>query len=163
MNPAVIVDVDGTLADVSGIRHYVLDDPHKKLFAKFHAASALVPPIAEVAAVVRALHAAGLTIVVLTSRREQWRHITRRWLAKWEIPFHALGMRADHDNRRDDDVKRDLLIRMRHLYDVDPVLAIDDNPTVIALWRSLGIPTVRVPGWDEQPTTAMPLCPNYRR
>jgi hypothetical protein len=154
MKPAVIVDVDGTLADVSGIRHYVLDDPHKKLYGKFHGASALVRPIAEVAAVTRALHAAGLTIIVLTSRREQWRHVTRRWLAKWEIPFHALGMRADHDNRRDDDVKRDLLIRMKHLYDVDPVLAIDDNPTVIALWRSLGIPTVRVPGWDEHMPTA---------
>jgi phosphoglycolate phosphatase-like HAD superfamily hydrolase len=150
VNPCVIVDVDGTLADVSGIRHYVLDDPQRKLFAKFHGASGLVPPIAEVAAATRALHTAGLTIIILTSRREQWRHTTRRWLTKWEIPFHALGMRADHDDRRDDDVKRDLLIRMRHLYGVEPVLAIDDNPTVIALWRSLDIPTVRVPGWEEE-------------
>ncbi len=150
MKPAVIVDVDGTLADVSGIRHYVLDDPHRKLFHKFHAASVFVEPIAEVAAITKALHATGLTIIILTSRREQWRHITRTWLNKWEIPHHALGMRADHDDRRDDDVKRDLHDRMCELYGVTAVLAIDDNPTVIALWRSMNIPTVRVPGWEEE-------------
>lgn len=151
MNPAVIVDVDGTLADVSGIRHYVLADPDRRLFEKFHAASAYVEPIADVAAVTKALHAAGLTIIMLTARKERWRRLTLTWLTKWEIPHHALGMRSDNDHRRDDDVKRDLPIRMRHLYDVEPVLAIDDNPTVIALWRSLKIPTVQVPGWHTDP------------
>ena len=147
MHPAVIIDVDGTLADVASIRHYVLDDPRNRNFQKFHGASAFVEPVAEVAAIARALDAAGLTIVVLTSRKEHWRSLTRAWLAKWDIPFFALGMRSDDDDRRDADVKRDLLDVMSHRYDVRPVLAIDDNPVVIALWRSLDIPTVRVPGW----------------
>ncbi|MFB2597664.1 hypothetical protein ACEXQE_07725 [Herbiconiux sp. P17] len=144
--PAVIIDVDGTLADVGGIRHYVLDDPRHRNFHKFHAAASWVPPIADVVRVAQALHGAGLGIVVLTSRTERWRYRTRAWLAKWEIPVDALGMRADADTRRDDAVKRDLLDRMRAL-GYDPVLAIDDNPVVIAVWRSLAIPTVRVPGW----------------
>lgn len=144
--PAVIVDVDGTLADVSGIRHYVLEDPRKKLFEKFHGAASYVTPMPQVAELVRALHAAGYAIIVLTSRKEVWRHRTRVWLRKWNVPFEALGMRANHDQRRDDDVKRDLFIKMRRM-GYEPVLAIDDNPIVVALWRSLDIPTVVVPGW----------------
>ncbi|SDZ35232.1 phosphatase domain-containing protein [Herbiconiux ginsengi] len=144
--PSVIVDMDGTLADVAGIRHYVLDDLHRRNFDKFHAAASWVPPIADVVRITRALHGAGLGIVVLTSRTERWRYRTRAWLVKWEIPVDALGMRAETDTRRDDAVKRDLLDRMRAL-GYDPVLAIDDNPVVIALWRSLSIPTVTVPGW----------------
>ena len=58
-------------------------------------------------------------------------------------------MRADRDNRRVDDVTCELLLQLRHLYDVDTFLAIDDNPTAIALWRSLDIATARAPGWDE--------------
>ncbi|WP_066039355.1 phosphatase domain-containing protein [Herbiconiux solani] len=146
--PAVIVDVDGTLADVSGIRHYVLDDPRRRNFEKFHRAASWVPPVAEVAALTRALDRAGFDIVALTSRTERWRHRTRSWLTKWEVPFVALGMRAHADQRPDAVVKRALHDRMRSLGH-EPVLAIDDNPAVVAVWRSLGIPTVRVPGWDD--------------
>lgn len=144
--PAAIVDVDGTLADVSGIRHYVLDDPRNKKFQAFHAAASYTAPMPMMAELVRALHEAGLAVVVLTSRKEQWRYRTRVWLRKWDIPFDALGMRGEDDTRRDDDVKRDLYGHMRRL-GYDPVLAIDDNPIVVQLWRSLNIPTVVVPGW----------------
>jgi phosphoglycolate phosphatase-like HAD superfamily hydrolase len=145
--PTVIVDVDGTLADVSGIRHYVLDDPRRKNFEKFHAASSYVTPMPLVAELVRALAGLGFDIVILTSRKERWRHRTRAWLGKWDIPFDALGMRSDDDERRDDDVKRDLYAAMRRR-GYEPVLALDDNPTVVALWQALSIPTVVVPGWD---------------
>lgn len=148
MRAAVIVDVDGTLADVSGVRHYVLDDPRRKNFEHFHAASSFVPPMPLVAETVRALAACGFAIVVLTSRKERWRHRTRAWLNKWDIPFEALGMRADRDERRDDEVKRDLYEMMRRR-GYDPVLAIDDNPVVVALWQSLSVPTVVVPGWID--------------
>lgn len=148
--PTVIVDVDGTLADVSGIRHYVLDDPRRKNFEKFHAAASYVRPMPLVAETVRALKAAGLTIVVLTSRKEKWRHRTRAWLGKWDVPFDALGMRSNADDRHDDAVKRDLHDHMLTM-GYTPVLAIDDNPVVVALWRSLHIPTVVVPGWDSSP------------
>lgn len=148
--PAVIVDVDGTLADVSGIRHYVLDDPRNKDFHAFHAAASYVPPMTGVPELVRALHAQGYAILIVTSRKEMWRYRLKVWLRKWEVPFDAIGMRADHDGRRDDDVKRDLFIRARRM-GFDPVLALDDNPAVIALWRQLCIPTVVVPGWVIPP------------
>lgn len=147
--PAVIVDMDGSLVDVSGIRHYVRRDPSDRNFTKFHAASSFVPPMPMVVEVVRALHAAGLASLIVTARKEQWRYRSRVWLRKWDVPVDALGMRGNRDERRDDDVKRDLYIQARRL-GFDPVLAIEDNPLVMQLWRSLDIPTVVVPGWDAE-------------
>jgi hypothetical protein len=147
--PTIIVDVDGTLVDVSRIRHYVLKPRGHKDFTAFHAASSYADPMPGVVELVQALHAHGFAVLILTSRKEQWRYRTKVWLRKHNVPFEALGMRADLDTRRDDDVKRELFIRARRL-GFDPVLAIDDNPIVTALWRSLDIPTVVVPGWVHQ-------------
>ena len=48
-----------------------------------------------------------------------------------------------------DDVKRDILSTIRCHYDV--VMAVDDNPSVIALWEAEGIETIVVPGWCYDP------------
>ena len=145
---AVIFDVDGTLADVAGIRHYVTGE--KKNFTKFHAAASLVPPHREVAALAASLRRAGLTIIIVTSRKEQWRWHTTTWLRKWEIDFDHLYMRGDDDQRRDVDVKRDILVTILKSYDV--ILAVDDNPAIIALWNEERIPVVTWPGWDVEPS-----------
>jgi hypothetical protein len=150
MKPCAILDVDGTIADVSSIRHYLLDDPRRRDFASFHAASSYVPAHADVVRVARGLDAAGITNIVLTSRRERWRYRTRVYLRRAGVPFYALGMRGEHDDRRDDDVKRDLHAQVLAM-GFQPVIAVDDNPIVVQLWRSLDIPTVVVPGWDHDP------------
>jgi hypothetical protein len=142
---AVIFDVDGTLADVASIRHYV-EGPTKN-FNKFHAAASLVPPHREVADLAASLKQAGLVIVVVTSRKEQWRWHTATWMRKWEIEYDHLYTRADRDGRRDVDVKRDILVAILRTYDV--VLAVDDNPSIIALWNEERIPVVTWPGWPE--------------
>jgi len=145
---AVLVDVDGTLCDVSGIRHYVESDPRHRNFDKFHRASALCPAIASTVDCVREQHAAGITVIVVTSRKQQYEHLTRVWLRKWGVPFDRLLFRADHDERRDDLVKADLLAKIRaEGYEV--IAAIDDNPSIIALWESEGIPVTIVPGWND--------------
>ncbi len=53
----------------------------------------------------------------------------------------------DHDGRPDVEVKADILARIRRTWTV--VAAVDDNPSVVGLWRSHGIPTHVVPGWDD--------------
>ena len=147
---AVIVDVDGTLCDVSGIRHYVLRDPTRPNFDRFHAASAFCPPIASTLAWVDAHRAAGRTIIIVTSRKRRWEHLTRTWLRKWEIDYDWLLMRADSDQRKDREVKASILRRVRAKgYEV--VAASDDNPAIVALWRSEGIEVTVVPGWDQDP------------
>lgn len=144
--PAVIVDVDGTLCDVSGIRHYVAADPRNRNFDLFHRASALCPAIPGTLAWVEREHALGRAVLVVTSRKHRYEFLTRRWLRKWEVPVDHLLMRSDEDERSDDLVKADLLARIR-ARGFHVVAAIDDNPTVIALWRREGIPVTVVPGW----------------
>ncbi|PPG89340.1 hypothetical protein C5C00_02855 [Rathayibacter rathayi] len=45
-DPAVIFDVDGTLVDVSGVRHDIADNAAKKDFRRFHSAASFRPPVA---------------------------------------------------------------------------------------------------------------------
>lgn len=145
---AIIVDMDGTLADVSGIRHYVKRPRNQKDFDSFHGASVFAPANAAPLALVQRAHEDGTFVFVVTARRSKWERHTRDWLAKHAVPYDALCMRGNTDTRPDTDVKRDILQRIRATH--DPVLAIDDNPAVIALWSAEGITTYQVPGWEQE-------------
>lgn len=143
---AVIFDMDGTLADVSSIRHHVVNKPRgMKNFHAFHAESVNVPANPVVAAAARQAHSEGLAVLIVTARSVQWRHHTAFWLAINDIPSDGMWMRPDRDHRPDVQVKTDILKRIRASFDV--VHAWDDNPAIIELWKSHGIPTTVVEGW----------------
>lgn len=146
----VIFDVDGTLADVSAIRHHVVPVPpsRSKNFGRFHEESVNVPPHEWVVRAARDVHDQGFTIIVVTARSAAYRNQTAMWLALNHVPSDMLFMRPVGDMRPDYQVKSDILSRIRDLGYV-PVLAFDDNPHVIALWESENIPVVRVPGYSE--------------
>jgi phosphoglycolate phosphatase-like HAD superfamily hydrolase len=148
MRTAVIVDVDGTLADVSGIRHYVLpaEGRRYKDFDAFHRESVNCPVNQMAVDLAHAARAAGHAVLIVTARRAMWRNHTAMWLALNGIPSDAMYMRANHDGRADVAVKRGILERIRQTYDV--VHAVDDNPKVIALWEAEGIPVTIIPGWQ---------------
>jgi hypothetical protein len=142
---AVIVDVDGTLADVRDIRHHVATKP--KDFDAFHAASAHVPPNQQAIDFVLKHHAAGHVIVVVTARRQHWADVTTDWLKRhMPVPFDGPFHRQDDDFRPDFQVKKDIHTYLARNYDIRA--ACDDNPNVIALWTKIGIPVDVVPGWE---------------
>lgn len=144
---AIIVDMDGTLVDVRGVRHYIRPGRAYLDFDRFHRASRFSPPHSDVVERVRAEQTAGRTVFVVTARRDRHETVCRDWLAKHEVPYDRLLMRRDDDQRADVEVKREILAHIRRTHDV--VLALDDNPSVIALWRSEHIPVIVVPGWDD--------------
>lgn len=146
MRPAIICDMDGTLCDVAGVRHYVEGDRRRRNFDKFHAGAALCPANPTVLATVRAAAERGDVVMIVTARSERWRDATRTWLEKWDVPYDELLMRSYRDQRSDVEVKRDILaaIRSRGLV---PYLAIDDRPEVIEMWKSEQILVMEVPGW----------------
>ena len=143
--PAVIFDMDGTLADVSGIRHHLVPRDNRKDFETFHRESVNTPPHKHVVAAAQAAHSMGYEVLVVTARKHMWRHQTAWWLAIHDVPNAALYMRADNDNRKDYEVKRDILAQIRKRY--IPLHAWDDNPAIIQLWREEGIPCTVVEGW----------------
>jgi len=148
MRNAVIIDMDGTLADVSGIRHFVMPTAERpwKSFDEFHGESVNCPPIPQAVDIARQAHADGLAVLIVTARRHKWRHHTAWWLAMHDIPSHALFMRHDKDQRADVEVKADILARIRRSW--NPILAVDDNPNVLKLWIAEGIETIVIPGWE---------------
>ena len=148
--PAVIADVDGTLCDVTSVRHHVLDKP--KNFDRFHAESAGCPPHQTAVDWCIDLHRRGNTILVVTGRMEKWHDVTHTWLQQHlPVPFEGPFMRADGDLRKDVEVKREIHRYLTATYDIRA--AIDDNPAIIALWEEPGIPVTIVPGWDHERTT----------
>lgn len=148
---AAIFDMDGTLCDVSSIRYHINPKDRRfsgrKRFDLFHAGSVDCPPNEEAVTLLFDTRIRGLATIIVTARQAMWRYHTILWLHEQGLEYDALYMREDGDNRKDYEVKKDLLKKIRRKY--NPVLAVDDNPAVLALWEEHGIPTWRIPGWEE--------------
>lgn len=142
---ASIFDMDGTLCDVSGIRH-LLNGPGR--FHAFHMASVDCPPHQWVVEDARRDAANGLAVLIVTAREADplYRHVTAWWLALNGVPSEAMWMRKRHDQRPDAEVKAEILRKILARYDV--VKAHEDQPKIAAVWESAGIPVSMVPGWD---------------
>lgn len=147
---AAIFDMDGTLCDVSSIRHHV-DRSHpdfsgRRRFDLFHGQSHLCPPDQR-ALDLHDRYSEDHAILVVTARSAEWAMHTLQWLEEHDIHHDRLYMRERGDYRRDVEVKRDILAEIRESY--DPVVAIDDNPAVIELWESEGLATHVIEGWSR--------------
>lgn len=142
MRDAVIFDMDGTLCDVSSVRHLV--DGDVKDFDAFHAASMDCPPHAAVADAARQARVDGRAVLVVTSRSAKWRDYTIKWLDRHDIGYDAVYLRIEADFRADDVVKADILKTIVN-DGFHPVHAWDDSPDIIELWRANGIDVTVVP------------------
>ncbi len=151
---AIIFDIDGTLADVSHRVHHVKS--HPKDWDAFFDAMGDDPPIEGVTWLADKLTPhADIDIFLVTGRPEKYREKTIEWIQKnitWYHTITQLRMRADGDYRSDTIVKREILHSIQERgYTVR--LAIDDRPSVIAMWKEEGIPVLQVPNpdWDDEP------------
>lgn len=144
---AICVDMDGTLVDVTKLRHYV--EGYNKDYDAFHTLSSEAPPIEWVVNDIRRwfLRKSMPTIFVVSARQEKYRALTEAWLEKQYVYYHYLMMRPTGDYRPDYDVKQEILDKIQASYTV--VHAYDDNPSTYKLWLERGIPTTIVPGWKH--------------
>lgn len=147
--PAVIFDMDGTLCDVTSVRHLILDR-RRRNYNAFHYGSSFCPPIQWVADAAHRYRKAGFEVVVVTARQEMWRELTTNWLNTHGIPYVEIHMRAQGDLRKDKIIKGEILDRLLEVYDIKH--AFDDNPSIIELWQERGIDYTHVPGWAEEYT-----------
>lgn len=133
---AVIVDMDGTLADVEWRRGRLPD------YDAFYIGVQDDPVIDHVAVTVN-LISVTYKILVVSGRPERCRVPTVLWLEKHMINYTALFMRAEGDHRQDYIVKEEILDR-----DIlpiwNPAMALDDRDQCVRLWRSRGIPCLQV-------------------
>jgi hypothetical protein len=142
--PIVVVDIDGTIADVAHRLHYVRDRGRKD-WKRFFAAMDDDRPIPETIAWVRDL-ARDHEIVLVTGRPEEFRGITERWLQREQVPYQRLLMRRAGD-RRPDFVAKEDLVRTLDLRRI--AFAIDDRLPVCERYRALGFACREVPSSTE--------------
>ena len=122
---AVLVDIDGTVALMTGRSPYDWDRVGSDA------------PNQAVIAAVRAMHAAGYAIVFCSGRDEVSRAETEAWLELYvDVPYEALFMRPGGDNRKDAVVKREI------------VGVFDDRHQVVRMWRALGLTVFQVAEGD---------------
>ena len=136
----LIVDIDGVISDASARQHFL--DAAERDWWGFFNASVDDPPIYESLKLVNRL-AEGHVIALLTARPEKLASTTLTWLDKNKIDWDLLFMRDDDDFRSSPDTKFDLLSKLRDV-GYDPILAIDDDPRNLVMYRSEGIETVYV-------------------
>ena len=169
---AAIFDRDGTLAAI----HNGPMDRSNDSWAAYNAALPFDAPVPQVVALLNAMRPGVVRIMVSGRAEGDWPGDRRRrfamqdWIAKHNLPIDYLFMREGGDQRLDSVVKEEILQR-DILPRFDPILAVDDRPQVIDVWRRYGISTLQVvnPGtlptigeypryWNKPPAACIPEC-----
>lgn len=130
---AVIIDIDGTLADCNHRLHHA----HEQNWSKFFAAEAMIEdkPLENMIHLCNTL-TRELNVYLVTGRPERTRLTTERWLITHCCAYDELYMRKDGDFRPDHIIKSEILD------EIGPhkvVCAFEDRRRVVEMWRSRGI------------------------
>lgn len=135
----LLVDIDGTLSDVSKRAKTYLEGD-KPDWDGFYAACGEDAPIKRVIHIISML-SWTYDIVLCTGRRKSCEAATREWMARhapalahWPILF-----RKDGDTRHDTVVKPELLeAYMKENHKKQPYAVFEDRDAMVAKWRELG-------------------------
>jgi hypothetical protein len=131
---AWIVDIDGTLAKMSGRSPYE--------WARVGEDTVNTPVLEAVTALAK-----QAVVVLMSGRDGSCRAETEKWLADNRVPFDELHMRAAGDMRRDAIVKAELFdSHTRGRYNAVGVL--DDRDQVVEMWRAMGLACFQVAPGD---------------
>lgn len=122
----VIVDIDGTVAHMWNRSPYetgpkLLDD---------------TPDDEVILSIIAEHEYMGREVLFMSGRKSAGREYTETWIQRQSLPYEALYMRADDDNRSDDIVKYELY--MKHVLGKYKVCKVyDDRDQVVEMWRKL--------------------------
>jgi hypothetical protein len=142
--PAVIIDIDGTLADSPQPSEEHLKDDGTMCWSTWIRSTQYSPAHAWCYKLTQSLSATGYTIVYLTARGDdgESKAITKEWLLR-NAPAgsYELFMRHDGDRRHDREQKQDTLIN-EILPKYEILFAVDDKKANVEMFRELGIPAL---------------------
>ena len=160
---AIIVDVDGTLADMRGVRgpfewdKVHLDRPHQDIINLVKGLAGIQDNVLhndEYPAHMCpdcGMNCVGCSgssvkkykIIITTGRDGVCEEATRQWLTDHGVPFDDFYIRKAGDFRKDNIIKSEIYMdHIRPKYDVKFV--IDDRDQVVEMWRSLGLRVLQV-------------------
>jgi phosphoglycolate phosphatase-like HAD superfamily hydrolase len=143
MKKAIVIDVNGTLSDVSRVIHFIqgAEKDWESFFDAMNDSRVPVNPmVKEMAKRFRNGHA----VVLVSGAPERYQDQTVAWLNRNGIPFDAIFMRPDWDKRRGWQFKKTLFEkRLKNLYDIRLVL--DDKEDACRTWREAGLQCWKLP------------------
>ncbi len=152
--PCILVDIDGTIADIRHRLHHIRDGAD---WDAFFAAAVDDTPIGPMVKLLDLLcrGAADYVVILCSGCPERLRAITEAWCNCHSAWFDFLYLRPDGDTRPDHVVKREMLARIR-ADGYSPFLVIDDRASVVDMWRSEGLVCLQAaPEQLPIPATAM--------
>lgn len=132
---ALIVDLDGTLADIRiRLKHIEGAKKDWRSFNKTIVTDELHEWCREI--VVR--FSIDHRILIVSGRVDDLRSETEEWLKKYDVPYDLLLMRGKNDHRPDNVLKMEIYERfIKDKFKV--VFVLDDRQKVVDMWRSLGL------------------------
>jgi phosphoglycolate phosphatase-like HAD superfamily hydrolase len=135
---AVILDIDGVLADASGRQHHLTRNDWRSFFEDVNED----PVIAEVGVMAQLLDS-SLQIILVTGRPHRVSAKTVSWLNEHNLRWDILVMREHGNNIGVDTFKLDVLEQLREDgYKVR--LAVDDDPKNHAMYVKAGVPCIYI-------------------
>jgi phosphoglycolate phosphatase-like HAD superfamily hydrolase len=149
--PCYIFDIDGTLANGDHRIHYITTEGQPKNWNAYFDACDGDATHPHVLRLCNDLSDRA-KIIFVSGRSDRCRNQTVKWLADnlyWteSMVDEALYMRAEGDHKNDDELKIELLARVR-ADGYEPIMAFDDRNRVVKAWRAAGIPCAQVAEGD---------------
>jgi hypothetical protein len=136
MAKTIIVDLDGTLADIGHRLKYV--EPGKRKDWKSFFAEMHLDQLNEwCRELMLAMKNAGFRIDIVSGRPDDYKDVIIAWLKQYNVPFDGIHLRKGGDFRQDDIVKREILYADFKKDDV--LFVVDDRPSVVKMWREEGL------------------------
>lgn len=133
---AIIIDLDGTLADCEHRVHHLHKTP--KDWKSFYSGLINDELNSWCHDLMKAMKNTGFELLIVTGREETYRQESISWLEKYNIEYDALYMRGKKDYREDSEIKKEIYLdKIKDKYDVSFVL--DDRLSVVKMWRELGL------------------------
>lgn len=134
--PAIVVDIDGTLANVDHRLDFVRREGRKdwQSFFKEMVNDGVNGWCLDIIKAFRGKH----LIVLCSGRPDNYRKETEEWLKKHEIPYDFLFMRQRSDSRKDSLIKENIL-DFELLTRFNIKFSVDDRAGVVEMWRRRGL------------------------
>ena len=153
MKTHIVVDLDGTLADVEHRRRFITGK--KKDWKKFHEECVNDPPNEWCVRLILAMRIAGCKVEVVSARSQEVEALTRQWLERTFAGdvsgLNLVLLRAGGSFAHDVDLKRGWLRR----FGKERILfAVDDRRRVVDMWREEGLVCLQCDDWEEREAAA---------
>lgn len=145
-----IVDIDGTVADLSHRIHFI--EGEKKDWDSFYNNVEKDKPIQHVIDVVTSLALSGCQLVFVTGRPDRCYYQTEDWLERYLSSFGTMirkpmiFFRKNGDFRRDTVVKSEIYENRLKAIGITPLntVVFEDRASVVQMWRGLGFTCFQV-------------------